>query len=172
MGQGGKEYEMKKFMLFILVALWPAVAAADVGVNVNIGVTPPVVVAPAPGPPQVVLSVAPRFIFSPTLGFYVSVGVPYDIVFMDSNYYLYASGAWYSAQYYNGPWARARHVPAEIRRYRHEDIRHYRDTEYRAYERDREHYNGRWYQPERGLREEHHVNYEDHHGGHEGHHEH
>jgi len=125
--------QMKKSIV-VIVALWPALALAGVDLNVNIGiplpVPPPVVVAPPPGPPQVQLEAVPRFIYSPTLGFYVSVAIPYDIVFYNGGYYLNTSGGWYSASSFNGPWLYARHVPTMLRRYRYEDIHHYRDQEY------------------------------------------
>ena len=54
-------------------------AHAGVTVDINIGNPAPVVVAPPPTP-RFVIREAPLFIFSPALGFYVSVGSPYDIV--------------------------------------------------------------------------------------------
>ena len=161
---------MKKSMvLFIL--LWSSVARGGVGVNVNIDVPvpPPIVVAPTPGPPQVVLGVAPRFIFAPYLGFYVSVGIPYDIVYLDNNYYLNSGGTWYRGPNYNGPWKRAHHLPQYLRAHRYEEICHYRDMEYHEYQRDQNHYTGRWHEPERDGRGERHEGYG---RDHEGHHEH
>jgi hypothetical protein len=109
---------------------------------------PPVVVSPAP--PQVVFEAAPRFIYSPHLGFYVAVQTPYDIVFMDGEYYLWSNGYWYGAPYYNGPWVvvQARRVPPLLHRFGHQEIRRYGEFEYRAFLRDRNHYKGRWHVPE------------------------
>lgn len=136
---------------------------AGVNVNVNLGVPlpPPVVVtqppvyAPPPPPvygqaPEVVYESQPQFIFSPVLGFYVSVGVPYDIVYIGSSYYLYNSGYWYVGPSYSGPWslARKRMLPLGLRKYSYDKIRYYRDSEYRIYQRDPRHYRGRFYQPE------------------------
>ena len=142
------------------------------GVNLNINLGVPVVAQPAP-PPRVVLNAAPRFIFSPILGMYVSVGIPYDIVYIDNDYYLYEGGFWYRGPYSNGPWLRveSRRLPPVLRRHRYEQIRHYRDEEFHRYERDRDHYRGRWYEPER-RREEHreHMEHREHgdHGEHRG----
>ncbi len=97
-----------------------------------------------------VLEAPPRFIFSQALNCYVSVEIPYDVVYIGQNYYLYDRGFWYAAPSYRGPWAvvEGRRLPPLLRRYRYEQIRHFRDTEYRAYLRDRDHYRGRWHQPE------------------------
>jgi hypothetical protein len=108
----------------------------------------PVVVSPAP--PQVVFETPPRFIYSPQLGFYVAVETPYDIVFLDDQYYLWSNGFWYTAPYYNGPWVvvHARRAPPPLLRFGHEEIRRYRDSEYREFHRDQRHYKGRWHVPE------------------------
>lgn len=163
---------MKKtvFAAAVIVAAQAAAANAGVNLNVNIG-APPVVVAPAPappvayappppvapGPPEVVFAAAPRFIFSPTLGFYVSVEAPYDVVFIDGRYYLWSGGYWYSSRYYDGPWvvARKRFLPPGLHRFRYEDIRRHRDAEYRHFVHDRDRYRGRWYTPEERRHERH-----------------
>jgi YMGG-like Gly-zipper len=112
--------------------------------------TPPPPVAVAPGPPQVVFQAPPRFIYSPHLGFYVAVETPYDVVFIDGQYYLSSNGFWYAAPYYSGPWVlvSAGRIPPALGRFRHEEIHRYRDSEYREYLRDRTHYQGRWHEPE------------------------
>lgn len=150
------------------VTAFAASAYAGINVNLNIG-TPPVVVQPAPppmvvvpppppepAPPEVVFETAPRFIFSPALGFYVSVETPYDVVYIGDRYYLYNGGFWYASPYYNGPWvvARGKRLPPKLHRFRHEEIRRYRDVEYRVFVQDREHYRGRWHAPpQREMRE-------------------
>jgi hypothetical protein len=108
---------------------------------------PPVVVSPAP--PQVVFGAPPRFIYSPELDFYVAVKTPYDLVFVDDQYYLWWNGFWYVAPYYNGPWVvvEAGRVPPILHRFGYEGVRRYREYEYRRFLRDREHYQGRWYVP-------------------------
>jgi hypothetical protein len=149
-----------------LVVSQSVLSLAGVNVDVNIGIPvpaprvivtqpPPVYVPPPPPPeyasvPEVVYETQPQFIFSPALGFYVSVGVPYDIVYIGPNYYLNSGGYWYVGPTYAGPWAMARrHVlPPGLRRYPFERIRYYRDAEYRVYLRDPAHFRGRLHQPE------------------------
>ncbi|MDD5702134.1 MAG: hypothetical protein PHU23_08810 [Dehalococcoidales bacterium] len=130
---------MKNLMrvLAVLVALSSAaglVQAADVdfSLNLNIG-EPPVFIAP------------------PALGFYVAVGVPYDMFFIDMNYYMYRGGGWYISSGYNGPWAvvQYRRLPRGLRRHKYEHIIKVRDDEYRSYERDRNNYKGKQYRPEK-----------------------
>jgi hypothetical protein len=115
---------------------------------------PPPVVVPPP-PPQVFFGVPPRFIYSPELGFYVAVETPYDLVFLDGQYYLWGNGFWYVAPYYDGPWVVVEpgRVPPILHRFGWEGIRRYREDEYRRFLRDREHYRGGWHVP--GERREH-----------------
>jgi hypothetical protein len=111
---------------------------------------PPAPVVVSPAPPQVVFGAPPRFIYSPSLGFYVAVDTPYDVVFLDGQYYLWSNGFWYVAPYYNGPWVviRAGRVPRPLHRFGWREIRRYRDYEYWEFHRDERHYRGRWYVPE------------------------
>ena len=140
----------------------PALAGVNVDINIETAAPPtPVVVAPAPvyAPPPMVYAPAPgpvvvyesqpRFIFSPTLGFYVSVGVPYDIVYIGPSYYLYSGGYWYMGATYVGPWvlAKQRMLPPGLRRFSFDKIRYYRDFEYKIYLRDPVHYRGRLHEP-------------------------
>ena len=137
----------------ILVVAGAATAHARVDFNVHIDV--PAIVAPMPPalpavylpvPPagtvqtQMVLVDAPRFIYSPNLGFHVSVGAPYDMVYLNHGYYLYREGYWHTAPAYQGPWSTVSHrrLPPELRKHRYEQIRHYRD---------RDHYRGTWHRP-------------------------
>lgn len=148
----------------LLVLFAAATAQARVDVNLNIGVPVPVAPAPAPpvavypvespwpvGQPEVVIDEPPRFIFSPNLGFYVSIGIPYDVVYVDNSYFLYRGGYWYRSPSYRGPWnvMTYRRLPHALRDHRYEQIRYYRDYEYRTYMHDRDRYRGRWYQPPR-----------------------
>jgi hypothetical protein len=112
--------------------------------------SPPGPVVASPAPPQVVFGAPPRFIYSPALGFYVAVETPYDVVFLDGRYYLWGNGFWYEAPYYNGPWivVRAGRVPPPLHRFAWNEIRRYRDYEYREFHRDQRHYQGRWHVPE------------------------
>ena len=120
---------------------------------------PPPEAVPAPeqypSPPEVYVEDAPRFIYSPALNLYVAVGVPYDLIYTGADYFYFYGGRWYRGPYYNGPWVPAprRQFPQVLLRYRIGDIRHYRDIEFRHYEHDRGHYNGRFHRPEfRGER--------------------
>ncbi|HEY4745367.1 MAG TPA: hypothetical protein VIH45_11955, partial [Desulfuromonadaceae bacterium] len=76
-----------------------------------------------------------------------------------------------------GPWVRveSRRLPPLLHKYRYEQIRHQRDVEFRRYEKDRDHYRGRWYEP--AHREAEHREHKEHkghgeHGEHENHGEH
>ncbi|HJV33775.1 glycine zipper family protein [Geomonas sp.] len=115
---------------------------------------PPPVVAVPPAP-EIYLEAAPQFIWAPELGMYVAVGVPYDLVYTGSAYYYFYGGRWYRGPYYSGPWTYVprRAYPAPFARYRIGGIRHFRDVQYRYYQRDRGHYSGRFHRPEyRGRR--------------------
>jgi uncharacterized protein YcfJ len=101
-------------------------------------------------PPEVYIDEAPQFVYSTELNLYVAVGVPYDLVYTGSDYFYFYGGRWYRGPYYNGPWVLAdrRHFPPVLLRFGIDQIRYYRGVEFRRYERDREHYNGRIYHPE------------------------
>ncbi|KZK74429.1 MAG: hypothetical protein A3K90_03980 [Pelodictyon luteolum] len=118
-------------------------AQAKVNVNINLGAPAPFIVSsPAPvvveqrGPRRFVIDQRPRFLYTPDLGFYVSVGAPYDIIYHQDRYYIYEGGEWYRSSNYGGPWVRVRQnrVPGRITRHRYEDIRSRRDYEYRRAE--------------------------------------
>jgi hypothetical protein len=120
---------------------------------------PPPELAPEAGqyavPPEVYVEESPRFIYSPSLQMYVAVGVPYDLVYNGYDYFYLYGGSWYRGPYYNGPWSFAgrRYLPPGLRRYRADEIRYFRDQEYRRYEHDRNRYDGRFYRPDyRGER--------------------
>ncbi|MBC8017656.1 MAG: hypothetical protein H7X83_03925, partial [Verrucomicrobia bacterium] len=154
---------MKKTVLVLMVTAIAAasVAQAEVSVNVNVGVpaprvfvTPPRVVVSAP--PEVHFDVAPQFIAPSRLGFYVGVDTPYDIIFSSDFYYLYYGNSWHRARHHNGPWVEVpyRQLPPGIRKHRIEQIRSYRDREYRVYHNDRDHYRGRHFRPGHERKEE------------------
>ena len=83
-----------------------------------------------------VLESRPSFIMLPEKGFSVAVGSPYDIVFYDNRYYLNQNGSWYRSSNYRGPWTfiKTKHLPSRIRRHRLDEIRSFRDTEYRRHD--------------------------------------
>jgi len=150
---------MKKIIAaaLLLVVAGAATAQARVDLQVNVGVPvpmPPAVAISYPSQPRIisneyVVQEAPRFIFSQNLGFYVSVGIPDDIVYLDHGYYHYRGGSWYNAASYRGPWSVVSHrrLPRELRRHNYEQVRHFRDREYRAYQRDGDRYRGSWHRP-------------------------
>jgi hypothetical protein len=90
------------------------------------------------------------------LGFYVGVDTSYDIIFSSDYYYLYYGNRWNRSRHHNGPWAEIpyRQLPSVIRKHRIEQIRSYRDREYRVYRNDRDHYRGRHFRPDHERREE------------------
>ncbi|HBA89358.1 MAG TPA: hypothetical protein DCZ75_15635 [Geobacter sp.] len=128
--------------------------AGNVGVDLNIrigGEPRPVIVtqpppAYAPAPEYVdEVEEEVEFIYPEPLGFYVAVGVPYDLFFMNSRYYMVRDGRWFRSPSSRGGWApvRYRELPPPLRRHRLERIREYRAREYDVYRHDREHYRGR-----------------------------
>lgn len=154
---------MKRIGLAVVVAALVAVplvqaVQAEVRVNVNVGV-PVVPVIPAPpvavAAPQIVLSAPPEFILPPSLGFYVAVGIPYDMFYIGNTYYLYRDNNWYRGPNYGGPWRvidRDR-LPPGLRKHKYERIRYLRDEEYRAYREDHDHYRGRHFRPDKEWKE-------------------
>jgi YXWGXW repeat-containing protein len=135
------------------------VQASNVGVdlNVRIGNQPPAVAVPVPAPaPVVVVEEPPLFLYPQGLGFYVAVGIPYDLFYIDNRYYLFRGNVWHSAPHYNGPWVvvKHKHLPPGLRRHRIERIRVVRDDEFRVYDRDRRHFSGKYYRPDKEWKEE------------------
>lgn len=111
---------------------------------------PPMMVEEYPAPPDLYFNDAPEFIYSPSLNMYVAVGVSYDLFYTGSEYFYFYGGRWYRSPYYDGPWAFAprRSYPPVFLRYRIGNIRRFREVEFRRYERDRVHYDGRFHRPE------------------------
>jgi hypothetical protein len=101
-------------------------------------------------PPLFYLPEAPRFIYSPAMGGYVAVGVPYDLVYTGTEYYYYYGGNWYKSPFYNGPWSYVpnRAYPSLLLKFKIDSIRHHRDMEFRRFQRDRARYDGRFHRPE------------------------
>jgi hypothetical protein len=92
---------------------------------------------------------APEFIYSPDLGFFVSVGVPYDLVYDGNNYYNFSGGYWYRGRNYNGPWeiVTVSNMPAKLLKFRIDQIRYHRDMEMRRYETAGDQYSGQFHRP-------------------------
>lgn len=88
------------------------------------------------GGTSIVISSRPDFIYLADQGISISVGSPYDIITYDNRYYLYHDGGWYRSSDYRGPWVNieSKRLPDRIRRHRIEDLRRYRDVEYRKHD--------------------------------------
>jgi len=159
-------------LVSVLVLGASAAGAANVGVDVNVhlGNQPRQVVVPAPAapPPQIVVrEPAPPaivtieddvdFVYPAQLGFYVAVGVPYDLFYVRNNYYLCRDGRWFRASGSHGPWVatRYRELPPGLRRHDMERIRAYRSAEHDIYRHDRDRYRGRHFRAVRDDWKEH-----------------
>ncbi len=137
--------------------------AGNVGVDVNLhfGNQPQQVVVPAPvvSAPAPVISIDQDvdFVYPSQLGFYVAVGVPYDLFRVQNSYYLFRDGRWFVAPGSHGPWAvtRFRDLPPGLRRHNIERIRAYRSAEYDIYRRDPGHYHGKHFMTGRDEWKEH-----------------
>ena len=135
------------FLLLSITILLGATSAwsSDVRVGADIHIR---LGDPAPAP--YVVSRPPLFLYPQDLGFYVAVGVPFGLFYVDDMYYAPRGGVWYGARHYNGPWYHVKpgHLPPGLVKYRYRDVIHWRDVEYRNYMRDRDHYRGQKYHPE------------------------
>lgn len=158
---------LKKFLnttVTLAILIFAAAGTAHSGISVGVNIDIPL--------PTIVIQEPPEFIFPSTLGFYVAVGVPYDLYQVDNVYFLFRDNRWYKGPYYNGPWHAVEYsrLPKVLRRHNHERIRYYRDEEYRYYQRDRHRYKGHYYRPDRV--EQRHEDYNRDSGGHHGNHHH
>lgn len=99
-----------------------------------------------------------QFIYPEELGFYVAVGVPYELYYIGRSYYLYNDGRWLRAHSRQGPWVAmsSRNLPKVLRQHRIERISDYRQhggyASYRTQERyrDRNQQSDRKWKGERG----------------------
>ena len=149
---------------FVTILMFSASAsyAGNVGVdvNINLGEQPRQVIVREPAyqpayqpeyqpeyqpPVQIQVDEDVQFIYPGPLGFYVAVGLPYDLFYVQNNYYLYRDGRWSRASRSQGPWVFVdrRALPRGLRKHKIERIHQYRDQEYVVYRRDRERYRGR-----------------------------
>lgn len=136
--------QLIKWQLVSILMLSSSAAFAGVDVNINLGQPPrQVIVREQVYQPQVDQDV--QFIYPGSLGFYVAVGLPYDLFYVQNNYYIYRDGRWSRASRSQGPWVYVdrRALPPGLRKHKIERIRQYRDHEYVVYRRDREHYRGK-----------------------------
>jgi len=151
---------MKKTVLVLVLAALTTAASAGAEMNVNVQIGVPVYAPPqrvvVSSPPSIHFDEAPLFIAPSGLGFYVGVDTPYDIIFSSNYYYLYYGNSWHRSGSHNGPWTEVpyRELPPGIRKHRIEQIRSYRDREYRVYRQDRDHYRGRNFRPDHERKHE------------------
>lgn len=142
--------------------------ASNVGVDLNVNIgnqPPPVIIRERSAPPPRVIVTEPgpyespdyyeddvEFMYPGRLGFYVGVGVPFDLFYINNVYFSYRNGGWYRAHNHRGPWtvAEYRHLPYGLRKHKIERIRYYRDHEYKEYRRDHDNYRGRHARIEKG----------------------
>jgi len=156
---------MKKLLLVPMMAAilsaQPVLANVGFDMNINIGNgggrQPATVVVPSPAPVSIVVEEPPEFIIPSALGFYVAVGIPYDMFYISNTYYVYRDNTWYRSPRYNGPWVATsyRRLPQGLRRHKFERIRYVRDEEYRRYRGDGDHYRGRHFRPDKHEIKEH-----------------
>jgi len=140
-----------KRVLFLLLSLWlfvaanTSVASVDVGININIGA------------PAVVIESPPEFLLIPSLGLHISIGAPYDLIYLDSHYYHFHNNRWYRSNHYQGPWnyVDRDHLPKRIQKHQYREMLDRRNQEYKNYKKDPEHHRDRYYRPDdkRGNKE-------------------
>jgi hypothetical protein len=139
---------MRKILLSITLVMFMAPFAnasnVSVSVGVNVGGPPPVYVNP-----PVVIAGPPQFLLPPELGFYVAVGVGYDLFLSGNVYYLHSGNVWYSSPYYNGPWVNVQYkkIPPGLRKYPIKRIHYYRDVHYKQYKAGKGAYKYKQFQP-------------------------
>lgn len=125
------------FVIGIMIPLFTAgTASAEVGVNLNINIG---------APPPVVVEAPPTMLFLGQPGVFVAVGVPYDIFFVSGRYYYFHDGHWFWASGYGGPWVfvEGRSLPPGLRKYKINQLRGYREREFKAYKVQGPKYGGR-----------------------------
>ncbi|MBI3621077.1 MAG: hypothetical protein HY208_02660 [Nitrospirae bacterium] len=110
--------------IFIWTMVTAAPVRAEVNVNINVGVPPPIVVE---APPEMVLLPEP--------GIYVAIGIPFDIFFISGRYYYFHGGNWFWASGYGGPWVHVgyKSLPPGLRKYKVEKLREFREREFKVY---------------------------------------
>ena len=143
----------------LLILSASTASAANVGLdfNVNIGNTPRqqvIVREPVyhPAPRGFRINEDINFIRPSSLGFYVAVGLPFDLFYVDNDYYLFREGNWHRARYSRGPWATVSHrdLPPGLRKHKIKQIRQYRDKEYKVYRQNERNYRGKHFRSDKG----------------------
>lgn len=158
-------------LMFAAALLLSGASVSNAGFNFNVNLpsipVPTVVVTPPPAPvavdeepapaPVVALpETPPQFVYVPSLGYYVAVGIPNDVVYLDGSYYVVQGGVWYRSAYYGGPEVivEGGMLPSIIRGHSLAEMRRFREAEYRRYARDPGHYRGRLHEVSREERRE------------------
>ena len=139
---------MRKLLLSIALVMCtvPFAHASNVGVSIGVNIGGPSAVYVNP---PVTIAGPPLFLQPPKLGFYVAVGVGYDLFRFGNVYYLNNGNNWYSSPYYNGPWAKVqyKHIPYGIRKHPHKRIQYYRDDYYRKYKAGKDYHHYKQFRP-------------------------
>lgn len=158
--------QLLRWQLAALLILCASTASADsVNLNVHIGDEPQeeVIVVREPAhhhhSREIYVEDDVQFILPGALGFYVAVGLPYDLFYVGKKYYLYRDGYWHRAHHSQGPWVILSHrdLPPGLRKHKIERLRYYRDEEHEVYRREEENYRGKhfrsnkeeWHEPRR-----------------------
>ncbi len=161
---------MKKILIIKLVigsllaplAWWATDShAGDIGVSFHLGLPiPSAIIVPQPvyrrPPPAFAFRETPEFIYSPSLNFYVGVNSPYDLFYHNNSYFIFDQGYWHRSPQLHGPWQIVEYhiLPPGFRRHKIEQMRRYRDADFKA---SRRHSRDRRYTPARDYREERHY---------------
>lgn len=148
-----------RWQLAALLVLCASTASADnvgLDLNVHLGDAPrQQVIVQEPvyhQPPQgFYVEEDINFILPRSLGFYVAVGLPYDLFFVGNNYYLFRDGYWHRARHSQGPWVTVNHrnLPRGLRKHKLERLRHYRDKEYGIYRHNERNYRGKHFRSDK-----------------------
>lgn len=132
----------KVFPGLLGMILFGAVSAAASGINLDLNVH----LGDRAAKPLIV-SAAPLFLESATLGLQVSVGTPDAIFHGNGRYFLFRHRLWLVAPSYEGPWRTIRHdrLPPGLARRNNRDILALRQAESERYKHG--HYHGRTFRP-------------------------
>ena len=122
--------------LMLSVGFMATPARAQVSINVHIGAPPPVVMY---SPPTMVLLPEPQM--------YVAVGVPYDIYFVNGQYFYFHADHWFSGPRYGGPWTYVafEKLPPGLRKFKVKQLREFREREYRGYRAQGASFHGKYF---------------------------